>query len=170
MQDADNSEATPFMYGSGHIRPNRAQDPGLVYDLTVNDYLDFLCGIGYDQKYISQFSSSYYDCPNKYSVLDFNNPSFSIPSLNGSVVVTRKVKNVGNPGTYASRVRSPPGFSVSVEPKALKFETIGEEKTFKLTIKEKRGTKGFQFGQLTWSDGHHYVRSPIVVASADQST
>ncbi|KAI3456612.1 hypothetical protein Pfo_013275 [Paulownia fortunei] len=168
MRDADYEEATPFAYGSGHIRPNRAMDPGLVYDLNVNDYLDFLCGLGYNQTLISHFASSYYDCPNKYSLLNFNNPSITVPNLSGSVTVTRKLKNVGKPGTYASRVRRPPGFSVSVEPNVLNFEKTGEEKRFKLTIKG-RATSGFVFGQLIWSDGSHYVRSPIVVSSsADQ--
>lgn len=31
-----------FTYGSGHIQPNRAMDPGLVYDLSIYDFLDFL--------------------------------------------------------------------------------------------------------------------------------
>ena len=46
---------TPFSYCSGHIRLNRAMDPGLIYDLTVNDYLDFLCAIGYNQTMIEPF-------------------------------------------------------------------------------------------------------------------
>lgn len=35
--------ATPFAYDAGHVHPNLAADPGLVYELTVNDYLNFLC-------------------------------------------------------------------------------------------------------------------------------
>ncbi|XP_073048022.1 subtilisin-like protease SBT5.4 isoform X1 [Primulina eburnea] len=168
MLDADYKKATPFAYGSGHIRPNRAMDPGLVYDLNVNDYLDFLCGIGYNKTIIHRFSGTFHACPKKYSLLDFNNPSISVQNLRGSVTVWRKLKNVGKPGTYAARVHQPPGFSVSVEPKVLKFEKIGEEKRFKLTIKAKKSTKGYKYGRLTWADGFHYVRSPIVASAANQ--
>ncbi|KAL6578664.1 hypothetical protein OROMI_008880 [Orobanche minor] len=168
MVDADNNKATPFDYGSGHIRPNRAMDPGLVYDLTVDDYLDFLCGLGYNQTRIDQFSNSSHDCPTNYSVLNFNYPSITVPKLSGSVTVTRKLKNVGPPGTYASHVRSPSGFSVSVEPNVLKFEKIGEEEVFKVTIKNVGSPErsGYSFGELLWSDGKHYVRSPIVAAAS----
>ncbi|CAA0818038.1 Subtilisin-like protease SBT5.4 [Striga hermonthica] len=163
LSNSSHEKATPFDYGSGHIRPNRAQDPGLVYDLTVNDYLDFLCGLGYDQNQLAQFTSSHYECPTDYSVLDFNNPSITVPTVNGSVTVARKVKNVGRPGKYTSRIRHPPGFTVSVEPKVLEFKKIGEEKVFRVTIKAKEGVKsGYSFGELLWSDGRHYVRSPIV--------
>ncbi|KAK4375363.1 hypothetical protein RND71_006040 [Anisodus tanguticus] len=41
-------ESTPFVHGSGHVDPNRALDPGLVYDIEVSDYVNFLCSIGYD--------------------------------------------------------------------------------------------------------------------------
>ncbi|KAH1065896.1 hypothetical protein J1N35_030883 [Gossypium stocksii] len=36
-------------------RPNRAIDPGLVYDLKVNDYLDFHFVIGYNQTRVRAF-------------------------------------------------------------------------------------------------------------------
>ncbi|KAL6546903.1 hypothetical protein OROMI_022624 [Orobanche minor] len=168
MVDADYSEATPFDYGSGHIRPNRAMDPGLVYDLTVDDYLDFLCGLGYNETMIGRFSnSSHYDCPANYNVLNFNYPTITVPKLSGSVTVTRKLKNVGQPGKYTSRVRQPSRFSVSVEPNEVKFKKIGEEKVFKVTIKRGSGvSNGYSFGELLWSDGKHDVRSPIVVAAA----
>ncbi|KZV51253.1 subtilisin-like protease [Dorcoceras hygrometricum] len=166
--DADYKKATPFAYGSGHIRPNRAMDPGLVYDLNVDDYLDFLCGLGYNKTIIRRFSGTFHACPNKYNLLDFNYPSITVPNLPGSVTLSRKLKNVGRPGTYAAHVRSPHGFSVSVEPKVLKFERIGEEKRFKLTIKVRKATDGYKYGQLTWADGFHYVRSPIVVSAVNQ--
>ncbi|CAI9755080.1 unnamed protein product [Fraxinus pennsylvanica] len=171
MLDSTYEKATPFGYGSGHIRPNRAMDPGLVYDLDVNDYLDFLCGIGYNETMIRTFSDGDYECPKEYEITNFNNPSITIPSLDGSQTVTRKLKNVGKPGIYTARIRQPPGFSVSLEPKSLKFEKIGEEKTFKLIIEEEeeRTSTDYVFGELLWSDGKHYVRSPIVVASSGGS-
>ena len=33
-----------FRQGAGHVQPNRAADPGLVFDSGLNDWLGFLCG------------------------------------------------------------------------------------------------------------------------------
>ncbi|KAK4484968.1 hypothetical protein RD792_007574 [Penstemon davidsonii] len=169
--DSSYAKATPLEYGSGHIRPNRATDPGLVYDLTVNDYLDFLCGIGYNETVIRQFSASPHNCPKNYNLLSFNYPSITVANFNSSAVtLTRKLKNVGTPGTYVAYLRQPKGFSVSVEPKILKFKKIGQEKTFTVTVEKTRGSKDFEFGQLTWTDGEHYVRSPVFVYEAVKTT
>lgn len=148
------------------MQPNRAMDPGLVYDLTTVDYLDLLCALGYTKSQIEKFSETPYKCPNKnISLTDFNYPSITVPNLNGSITVARTVKNVGAPGTYVVQVFKPRGISVQVRPKSLKFEKIGEEKRFRVTLKSKKGSGGrdYVFGQLKWSDGKHYVRSPIVV-------
>ncbi|XP_040362065.1 subtilisin-like protease SBT5.4 [Rosa chinensis] len=170
MRNGSFIKATPFNYGHGHIRPNRAMDPGLIYDLNINDYLDFLCVIGYNKTMMQLFSEAPYKCPRSASLVDFNYPSITVPDLSGSVTVTRRVKNVGSPrgATYAVRIREPVGISVSVEPNILKFNKIGEEKSFKVTLKAKRpgAAKNYVFGGLIWSDGKHYVRSPIVVSSA----
>ncbi|KAF2311957.1 hypothetical protein GH714_027609 [Hevea brasiliensis] len=168
MLDGSSEKATPFSYGSGHIRPNRAMDPGLVYDLSVNDYLDFLCANGYNDTMVEQISQSPYNCPKSASLLDFNYPSITVPALSGSVTLSRKLKNVGSPGKYVVHIREPYGISVSVKPRILKFEKIGEEKSFKITLKAKwkGAAKNYEFGSLTWTDGFHNVRSPIVVAAA----
>ncbi|XP_045818035.1 subtilisin-like protease SBT5.4 [Trifolium pratense] len=160
--DDNNVKATPFAYGSGHIRPNRAMDPGLVYELNINDYLNFLCFIGYNQTQISMFSGTHYHCKD-INILDFNYPTITIPQLYGSVTLSRKLKNVGPPGTYKATLRVPAGVSVSVQPNILKFDKIGDEKSFNLTVEVKRSGLATVFGGLTWSDGKHYVRSPIVV-------
>ncbi|KAF5787374.1 putative tripeptidyl-peptidase II [Helianthus annuus] len=168
MTNASHIKATPFSYGAGHVQPNRAMDPGLVYDLTTTDHLNFLCALGYTKSQIEKFSETPYACPSKnISLLDFNYPSITVPNLNGSVTVTRTVKNVGSPATYTSHVFKPAGVSVRVQPKSLKFKKIGEEKMFKVTFKSKMGRAvgEYVFGQLKWSDGKHNVRSPIVVKS-----
>ncbi|GMP53249.1 hypothetical protein CsSME_00018766 [Camellia sinensis var. sinensis] len=162
-------KATPFDYGAGHVQPNRAIDPGLVYDTTVNDYLNFLCALGYNETQIILFSEHNHTCPKPiFSLVNFNYPSITVPKLNCSITVTRTVKNVGSPGTYSARVQNPTGVAITVKPERLKFEKVGEEKTFKVTMKveeaaAKKARDYYVFGQLTWSDGKHNVRSPIVV-------
>ncbi|XP_050228225.1 subtilisin-like protease SBT5.4 [Mercurialis annua] len=160
--------ATPFAHGSGHIRPNRAMDPGLVYDLTESDYLDFLCAQGYNETLIKALNDDSYKCPESASLLDFNYPSITIPKLSGTVTATRKLKNVGSPGKYQVVIKAPYGVWVSVEPSALVFDKVGEEKSFKVSFKAKwdGAAKDYEFGGLTWTDGSHYVRSPIVIRSA----
>ncbi|KAG9448785.1 hypothetical protein H6P81_008750 [Aristolochia fimbriata] len=160
------SKATPFNYGAGHIRPNRAQDPGLVYDLSTEDYLAFLCNLGYNSSQMAAFSDEY-RCPQKFSVLDLNYPSITVPNLVKPITITRTLKNVGSPGTYKVRVHRPRGVSASVEPESLTFEKVGEVKSYKVTLARKydkiiRGD--YVYGRITWSDGVHYVRSPIVVS------
>ncbi|GAV70577.1 Peptidase_S8 domain-containing protein/PA domain-containing protein/Inhibitor_I9 domain-containing protein [Cephalotus follicularis] len=167
MVDGSFEEATPFSYGHGHIRPNRAMDPGLIYDLNVNDYLDFLCASGYRKTMLQPFSDGHYKCPQTAHLRDFNYPSITVHALEESATVTRRVKNVGSPGTYAVNIRNPLGISVSVEPTTLTFKDVGEEKSYNvtLTVKWRENDEAYVFGGLTWTDGKHYVRSPIVVST-----
>ncbi|KAJ0791666.1 putative tripeptidyl-peptidase II [Helianthus annuus] len=90
MSDEIGGWAEPFSRGAGEINPNRAMNPGLVYNLTVNDYLDFLCTRRYDKSIIQKFSDQPYECPEKNNILDFNYPSITVHQLNGTVTVTRR--------------------------------------------------------------------------------
>ncbi|KAI6690757.1 hypothetical protein NL676_027585 [Syzygium grande] len=138
--------------------------PGLVYDLTANDYLDFLCARGYYESQLRLFTNGTHTCPKHFNAVDMNYPSITVPILNGTVVVTRRVRNVGTPSTYYARVKAPAGLSVSVHPQSLVFERFDEEKEFKVVLKPNVAGKPFDyvFGRLIWSDGVHYVRSPLV--------
>lgn len=168
--NASNVKATPFSYGAGHVQPNQAMNPGLVYDLNTKDYLKFLCALGYSKTLISIFSNDKFNCPRtNISLADFNYPSITVPELKGLITLSRKVKNVGSPTTYRVTVQKPKGISVTVKPKILKFKKAGEEKSFTVTLKMKaeNPTKEYVFGELVWSDeDEHYVRSPIVVKAA----
>nr|GLL29431.1 subtilisin-like protease SBT5.3 [Ipomoea trifida] len=166
--DKTGEEATPFAYGAGHINPNRAADPGLLYDLKLTDYVNFICAQGYNETEITMVLGTPYKCPHNITLSTFNYPSITIPHLKGTPTVTRTLKNVGSPATYTASVRSTVGFSVTVNPKILKFEKVGEEQSFKVTIKAKgeNASADYAFGVLTWSDKKHRVRSPIVVKRA----
>lgn len=166
MENSSFVKASPFNYGAGHVHPNEAMDPGLVYDMMPTDYLNFLCTLGYNSTQIANFSMTPYKCPrNPPNILDLNYPSITVPSLSGRVTVTRKLKNVGLPGTYTVHVKPPAGIAVMVKPASLKFGQKGEEMAFKVTLEARRSASAgqYSFGKLTWSDGVHHVRSPLVV-------
>jgi hypothetical protein len=156
IKDQSKEDATPFGYGAGHIQPELAMDPGLVYDLNIVDYLNFLCSHGYNQTQMKMFSRNPYTCPKSYNLLDFNYPSITVPNLKQhSVEISRTVTNVGSPGTYHVHVKEPHGISVLVEPRSLTFDEVGEKKTFKVIFKVRKSTSSasYVFGHLLWSDG-----------------
>ncbi|RCV22428.1 hypothetical protein SETIT_4G219900v2 [Setaria italica] len=161
--------ATPFSYGAGHVFPSRALDPGLVYDMTIVDYLDFLCALGYNATAMEVFNKGSFVCPNAaMSLQDLNYPSITAHGLHAgtTTMVRRRVKNVGLPGTYtAAVVKEPEGVQVSVTPAMLVFREAGEEKEFDVsfTVRDPVTVTGYTFGAMVWSDGSHQVRSPLVV-------
>ncbi|KAH1199947.1 Subtilisin-like protease [Glycine max] len=156
IEDAfDKTLADAFAYGSGHVRPDLAIDPGLVYDLSLTDYLNFLCASGYDQQLISALNfNRTFICSGSHSVNDLNYPSITLPNLRlKPVAIARTVTNVGPPSTYTVSTRSPNGYSIAVVPPSLTFTKIGERKTFKVIVQAssaatRRKTFGASFGPL----------------------
>lgn len=171
---ATGGESTPFIHGAGHVDPNKALDPGLVYDIEDSDYVAFLCAIGYDAKRIAVFVKDPVDCGavGLGSPGDLNYPSFSVVFEGNKSVVKykRAVKNVGSSvdAVYEIKVRTPPAVEISVSPSKLVFsngvKTLSYEVTF--TSVAALGTFGVAsqgFGSIEWTDGAHKVRSPIAV-------
>ncbi|KAF1881853.1 hypothetical protein Lal_00038441 [Lupinus albus] len=168
LEDNSQEEATPFSYGAGHIQPNLAADPGLVYDLMTNDYLNFLCAHGYNSSTIGSRYRGFYVCPKHFKLANFNYPSITIINLHllHSINVTRTLTNVGSPSTYNVHIKVPDEVIVSVEPRILMFQQKGDKKDFRVTLSLKpqiNNKANYFFGSLVWTDGKHNVRSPIIV-------
>ncbi|KAL2336266.1 hypothetical protein Fmac_010712 [Flemingia macrophylla] len=167
----DYKPASPLAMGAGHVNPNRALDPGLVYDAGKQDYVNLLCALGYTQKNISAITgTSSNDC-SKPS-LDLNYPSFIAFFNNNSSTEAREFKrtvtNVGEGQTiYVASVTPVRGYHVSVFPNKLEFMEKNEKLSYKLRIEgpRKRKENNVAFGYLTWTDVKHVVRSPIVVTT-----
>ncbi|CAA2971237.1 subtilisin-like protease [Olea europaea subsp. europaea] len=160
--------ADPFDFGGGFVNPNRARDPGLVYDLGIEDYTRYLCSMDYDKTAINHLTQRARSCSRTItSVLDLNLPSITIPNLNNPVTLTRTVTNVGAINSeYKAIIRPPPGISVVVKPDYLIFSRTIKKISFTVTISTRHQvTTKYYFGSLTWTDGVHQVRIPISVRS-----
>ncbi|KAJ6695539.1 PROPROTEIN CONVERTASE SUBTILISIN/KEXIN [Salix koriyanagi] len=161
-----------FSYGSGQINPEHALNPGLVYDASEADYINFLCKQGYNTttlRMITGSNSSVCKSTTPGRAWDLNYPTFALAVEDGQPiqgVFTRTVTNVGNnSSTYTVSMSTPYPVSITVEPPVLTFSKIGEMKTF--TVKlfgPKIAQQPIMSGAITWKDGNgHEVRSPVVV-------
>ncbi|XP_062089437.1 cucumisin-like [Humulus lupulus] len=158
-----------FAYGSGHIDPLRAINPGLVYDAGESDYVEFLCGQGYSTKSLRLVTGDKSSCSNvqKIHASNLNYPSFALSTISTNAITRvfhRTVTNVGSPtSTYKAIVKAPEGMKVIVKPKTLCFESIGQKKSFVVKITAKvDANRSMISGALVWDDGQRQVRSPIV--------
>ncbi|XP_044969140.1 subtilisin-like protease SBT5.4 [Hordeum vulgare subsp. vulgare] len=194
IRDETGGAATPFSYGSGHVNPARALDPGLVYDTTTHDYANFICSMKPTNTHgqlpvslplpleelstllIGMFDgtdSNPFECSKGINrPEDLNYPSISVaclPRSGSAVTVKRRVKNVGGGAvTYRVSVTQPAGVKVSVNPNTLSFSgKIEEEKHFTVTLLVYDATTAadYVFGGMEWLDGNHRVWSPIVATT-----
>ncbi|MFE7225971.1 S8 family serine peptidase [Nocardioides sp. NPDC057577] len=151
-----------FKQGAGHVQPNTAADPGLVYDSGTNDWLAFLCGS--TSGVLDSTCDSLEDSGRSLDPSDLNTPSIGIGLLDEAQTVTRTVTNVGHKkATYKASVTGLEGVDVTIEPSTLTIKP-GESKTFTATFAlEDAELFRYLGGQLSWTDGSHTVRSPIVL-------
>ena len=164
--------ASPLAMGAGQIDPNRALDPGLIYDATPQDYVNLLCSMNFTSKQILTITRSNINYTCSYPTSDLNYPSFIALYNNKSITFVQKfqriVTNVGDEITsYKAMVTAPKGSKVEVSPITLAFKKKYEKLSYTLTIRYKSDKKGnVSFGSLTWveDDGKHTARSPIVVS------
>ncbi|CAN7093412.1 unnamed protein product [Brassica rapa subsp. narinosa] len=158
--------ADPFDYGGGLVNPEKAAEPGLIYDMGPKDYILYLCSAGYNDSSISQLVGKVTVCSNpKPSVLDMNLPSITIPNLEDKVTLTRTVTNVGPVNSVYKVVVEPPlGVRVVVTPKKLVFNSKTKRVSFKVraSTTHKINT-GYYFGSLIWTDNVHNVTIPVSV-------
>ncbi|KAL0390395.1 UNVERIFIED_CONTAM: Subtilisin-like protease SBT3.18 [Sesamum calycinum] len=166
--EATTKPSDPFDVGAGHINPVQAFDPGLVYDMTTRDYILFLCNIGYSEEQIQAIvSCPSTTCPDRTEPnWNINYPSITVSSLTCTTTIKRTVRNVGHMKTamYFASIVSPNGVEVVVWPRILMFTPLKEEMTYFVTLKPLKMSEGrYDFGWITWSDGFHQVRSPLVV-------
>ena len=151
--------ADPFDFGAGHVVPNGAANPGLVYPVAFDEYRGFLRSQG-----LCTLCFGTSPAP-VMTPTDLNVPSVTIRALSGTKTVTRKVKNVGPAATYRVSVTEPAGIDVAVSPSRLTLDS-GATATYQISFTSTTEAvfDRYAFGAITWSDRRgHNVRIPLVI-------
>jgi len=144
-----------FRQGAGHVQPNSALDPGLVYDSGFSDWLSFLCGAqpGGGCTGVTPIDPS-----------NLNQASIAIGDLPGTQTIKRRLTNVsGKPLMVSATLTGMVGFNVVISPSVL---TLAPGATEEFAVSFTRTTaplNAYTGGQLRWTGGGYTVRSPIVV-------
>ncbi|KAJ4962788.1 hypothetical protein NE237_022727 [Protea cynaroides] len=174
--DDNNQSATPLDMGAGQINPNKALEPGLIYDINTDDYVRLLCALNYTMDQIKMITrSSANNCSKKS--LDLNYPSFiaffnSDDASSDAKIVQefqRTVTTVRDGlSIYRAKLSVMDGIKVNVMPDKLVFRKKYEKLSYKLRIEAPKIVEYFlAHGALSWVEvgGKHVVRSPIVATS-----
>ncbi|CAN6725700.1 unnamed protein product [Malus baccata var. baccata] len=154
--------ATPFDYGSGHVDPKAALDPGLIFDAGYQDYLGFLCTTaGINSNEIKKYTNS----PCNYTMghpSNFNSPSITVAHLVKSQTVTRTVTNVAEEETYVITTRMAPAIAIEASPRAMTLRP-GASRKFSVTLTVRSITGAYSFGEVIMKGSRgHKVRIPVV--------
>ncbi|KAG5547037.1 hypothetical protein RHGRI_012911 [Rhododendron griersonianum] len=169
---AEGAFSTPYAHGSGHVDPHKALSPGLVYDISTDEYIAFLCSLDYTVEHVQIIvKRPNITCLKKFADPgQLNYPSFSVLFGKKRVVrYTRELTNVGTAGSiYDVAVDGPPAVSVTVKPSRLVFKNVGDKLRYTVTFVSKKGAAPDpnSFGSLVWSNSENQVRSPIAYAYA----
>ncbi|KAL9668787.1 hypothetical protein QQ045_006327 [Rhodiola kirilowii] len=168
------NNVSELAYGAGNLNPVAAVDPGLVYDLQVDDYVKYLCKWSQNiddeaVKNITRDPNVNCSSINMEENWSLNLPTFSIPAKPNTPFVKvfrRTVKNVGGSpiSNYKSIVSAPAGVEIQLQPSVLSFEKLDQVLSYNVTIKGQiPDSSTVLSASLVWTDGHHHVRSPIVI-------
>lgn len=155
----DQNGLLPWAQGAGHVDPNKATDPGLVYDAGKADYVKYQCKVNKPAVTPASDCTTYGTLDETYNL---NLPSITVSNVVGTITVTRKVTNVGSSAATYTSTASVPGFTTVVTPSTLTNLAPGATATFTVKLTGNgAAVNEWKFGSLTWTDGTHVVRSPI---------
>ncbi|KAL6634885.1 hypothetical protein ACP70R_027556 [Stipagrostis hirtigluma subsp. patula] len=175
VTDETGAPASHFAMGAGLVNPGNAMDPGLVYDISPEEYIPYLCGLGYTDDQVNRiiFPAPAVSCAEMESTeaKDLNSPSIMVPlsEERPAVTVRRTVTNVGAAGSvYRAEVGAPEGVSVTVMPRELQFDEVNQKASFTVTLERAQADgaslPGVLGARLAWVSEEHVVRSPVSIS------
>ncbi|CAN7680415.1 S8 family serine peptidase [Pseudoduganella sp. LjRoot289] len=148
----------PWSQGAGHVTPNQATDPGLVYDAGASDWTRYQCKVNRAAVVPASDCTTVGTLDETYNL---NLPSITVGNALGTTTVTRRVTNVGaTAATYESSI-AVPGATALVTPSSLTLDP-GETKAFTVKLTNDRNPiNQWAFGSLSWTDHTHVVNIPV---------
>ena len=144
----------PFNWGAGHVDPNKATDPGLVFDSNLTDWLSFLKG------------QNLYTGPEPaIDASNLNSASIAIGDMAGAQTVSRVAKSVGSTSeTYTFSTTGLPG--IQATPSVTSFTAAPGSSTPWTVTFLNTGTPLLTYskGFIVWTgDKGHVVRMPVAI-------
>ncbi|XP_020686705.1 subtilisin-like protease SBT1.7, partial [Dendrobium catenatum] len=132
VDDTSYKTAGIYATGAGQVNPTRAVDPGLVFGLTLNDYIGYLCGLGYDDTEVSLTIGKQARCNmvKNLTASELNYPSIAINLTRSTMsqIVNRTVKNVGDAREdYSAKITEPVGVAIYLSTYKLRFTRLNQE-------------------------------------------
>ncbi|XP_009586900.1 subtilisin-like protease SBT1.3 [Nicotiana tomentosiformis] len=183
IKHEDMELATPVSIGSGHVNPESAIDPGLIYDTDTSDYINLLCSLNYTEKQMKLFTNESNPCSGfTGSPLDLNYPSLSVMFRPDSSVhfVKRTLTHVAvsKPEVYKVKIvnLNSEKVSLSIEPRKLMFNESSKKQSYMVKFEShyafnssRKIVEQMAFGSISWESDKHNVRSPFVVMWVQQN-
>ncbi|XP_044968904.1 subtilisin-like protease 4 [Hordeum vulgare subsp. vulgare] len=173
--DEQHKAADLFAVGAGHVNPEKAMDPGLIFDISPDEYIGYLCGM-YKSEEVSVIARRAVNCSAEMTIPDYqlNYPSVSVvfpPRWTSSppISVGRTVTNVGEVSAmYYPKVDMPADSSVNltVSPDKLSFTETNQVQKFDIYVEAKNSNATAVQGAIRWVSVKHTVRIPISVTFA----
>ncbi len=151
-----------FRQGAGHVQPNKAADPGLVFDSGWNDWLAFICAT--QPQGLTATCNALWSMGYSKDASDHNVASIAIGDMAGVQTVTRKVTNVsGASETYTASYAGLTGITVALP--APFTVANGTAVSFSVTFTTSGASlNNYVGGQFTLTgDKGHVVRIPVVI-------
>lgn len=162
--DLNQSPATFFDMGSGFVNATGSLNPGLIFDSSYDDYMQFLCGINGSAPVVLNFTGQ--DCGVYNSTItgaDLNLPSITVSKLNQSKAIQRTVINVAGKETYSVGWTAPYGLSMKVVPAHFSIGS-GERQVLSVYLTASMNSSAASFGRIgLFGNQGHVVNIPLSV-------
>ncbi|KAL2945316.1 Subtilisin-like protease SBT1.5 [Bienertia sinuspersici] len=170
--NTENQEMSFYDTGAGHVDPEKANNPGLVLDISEDDYIQFLCASKYNDTERKTIVKRSVRCDDKKGVKmwDLNYPAIILtPELEGQDIVRSLTSVETDESSYRAKVTSPKGTRVTVSPLELSFKNKGDKQNFYVKVRslkdnQEGSMKSKAKGSIIWTDGKRNVTIPLMVA------